>query len=64
MLTTQVTHFESKTKSTLILIRDLLIADDKALKIPIINAFSDASKKFRLIINIKKTKMVPIKNIM
>ena len=60
-----VAHFKAKTKSTLILIRELLFADDSALLAHsaeeiqrIINAFSDASKKFGLKINIKKTEVL------
>ena len=60
-----VAHFRAKTKSTLILIRELLYADDSALLAHspeeiqrIINAFSNASKKFGLKINIKKTEVL------
>ncbi|KAK3514603.1 hypothetical protein QTP70_021515 [Hemibagrus guttatus] len=59
------THFKARTKSTLVLIRELLFADDSALLAHspqeiqrIINAFSDASKKFGLKINIKKTEVL------
>ncbi|KAK3526521.1 hypothetical protein QTP70_030682 [Hemibagrus guttatus] len=59
------THFKARTKSTLVLIRELLFADDSALLAHspqeiqrIINAFSDASKKFDLKINIKKTEVL------
>ena len=55
-------HFRVKTKTTRILIRELLFADDSALvahsavdRQKIVDAFSDASKKFGLKINIKKT---------
>ncbi|KAK3510410.1 hypothetical protein QTP70_005908 [Hemibagrus guttatus] len=55
----------ARTKSTLVLIRELLFADDSALLAHspqeiqrIINAFSDASKKFGLKINIKKTEVL------
>ena len=57
-----VAHFIAKTKTTRILMRELLFADDSALVAhsteemqTILGAFSDASKKFGLKINIKKT---------
>ena len=56
-----VAHFRAKTKTTWILIRELLFADDSALVAhsaeemqKIVDAFSDASKK----INIKKTEVL------
>ena len=59
-----VAHFRAKTKSTRILMRELLFADDSALVAQtveemqkIVYAFSDASKKFGLKINIKKTEV-------
>ena len=42
-----VAHFRAKTKTTRILLRELLFADDSALQ-NIVDAFSDASKKFGL----------------
>ena len=60
-----VAHFRAKTKCTLQLIRELLFADDSALLAHspeeiqrIIDAFSKASKKFGLKINIKKTEVL------
>jgi len=60
-----VAHFRAKTKTTQILVRELLFADDSALvahsaeKIQrIVDAFSAASKKFGLKINIKKTEVL------
>ena len=57
-----VAHFRAKTRTTRILMRELLLADDSALVAhsaeemqKIVDAFSNASKKFRLKINIKKT---------
>ena len=57
--------FRTKSKTTRILMRELLFADDSALvaysaeEMPkIVNAFSDASKKFGLKINIKKTEVL------
>ena len=45
-----VAHFKAKTKTTRILMRELLLADDSALVAEemqkIVDAFSDASKKF------------------
>ena len=59
-----VAHFRAKTKTTQILIRELLFADDSALVAysaeemqKIVDAFSDASKNFGLKINIKKTEV-------
>ena len=55
-----VAHFRAKTKTTRIL-RELLFADDSSVAHSakemqkIVDAFSDASKKFGLKINIKKT---------
>ncbi|KAK2193729.1 hypothetical protein NP493_7g03010 [Ridgeia piscesae] len=60
-----VAHFRVKTKTTRILMRELLFADDSALVAhsaeemqKIVDAFSDASKKFGLKINIKKTEVL------
>ena len=60
-----VVHFRAKTKTTRILTRELLFADDSALVAhsaeemqKIVDAFSDASKKFGLKINIKKTEVL------
>ena len=60
-----VVHFRAKTKTTWILMRELLFADDTALVAhsaeemqKIVDAFSDASKKFGLKINIKKTEVL------
>ena len=60
-----VAHFGAKTKTTRILMRELLFADDSALVAhsaeemqKIVDAFSVASKKFGLKINIKKTAIV------
>ena len=60
-----VTHFRAKTKTTRILMRELLFTDDSALVAhsaeemqKIVDAFSDASKKFDLKINIKKTEVL------
>ncbi|KAK2169580.1 hypothetical protein NP493_1184g01007 [Ridgeia piscesae] len=57
-----VANFRTKTKTTRILTRELLFADDSALVAysaekmqKIVYAFSDASNKFGLKINIKKT---------
>ena len=57
-----VAHFRAKTKSTQILMRELLFADDSAVVVhsaeemqEIVDVFSDASKKFGLKINIKKS---------
>ena len=60
-----VAHFRAKTKTTRILMRELLLADDSALVAhsaeeiqKIVDAFSEASKKFGLNINIKKTEVL------
>ena len=60
-----VAPFRSKTKTTRILTRELLFADYSALVAhsaeemqKIVDAFSDASKKFGLKINIKKTEVL------
>ena len=60
-----VAHFRLKTKITRILIRELLFAYDSALVAhsaeemqKIEYAFSDASKKFGMKFNIKKTEML------
>ena len=60
-----VAHFIAKTKTTRILMRELLFADDTALVAhsaeemqKIVDAFSNASKKFGLKINIKKTEVL------
>ena len=60
-----VAHFRAKTKTTRILVRELLFADDSALIVhiakemqKIVDAYSDASKKFGLKINIKKTEVL------
>ena len=60
-----VAHFRAKTKTTRILIRELLFADDSALVAhsaeemhKMVDAFSNASKKFGLKINIKKTEVL------
>ena len=60
-----VAHFREKTQTTWILMRELLFADDSALVAhsaeemrKIMDAFSDASKKFRMKINIKKTEVL------
>ena len=60
-----VAHFRAKTKTTRILMRELLFADDSALVAhsaeemqKIVDAFSDASKKFGLKINTKKTEVL------
>ena len=54
-----VAHFRAKTKTTPILMRALLFADDSVLVAKemqnIVDAFSYASKKFGLKTNIKKT---------
>ena len=62
-------HFRAKTKTTRILMRELLFADDSALVAhsaeemqKIVDAFSDASKKFGLKINIKKTEVLYQRN--
>ena len=60
-----IAHFRAKTKTTQILVRELLFADDSALVAhsaeemqKIVDAFSDASKKFGLKINIKKIEVL------
>ena len=60
-----IAHFRAKTKTTRILMRELLFADDSALVAHsaeemqnIVDAFSNASKKFGLKINIKKTEVL------
>ena len=60
-----VAHFRAKTKTTRIMMRELLFADDSALVAhsaeviqKIIDAFSNPSKKFGLKINIKKTEVL------
>ena len=60
-----VAHFRAKTKTTRILMRELLFVDDSALVAHsaeemqnIVDAFSNASKKFGLKINIKKTEVL------
>ena len=60
-----VAHFRAKTKTTRILMREPLFANDSALLAhpaeemqKIVDAFSDASKKFGLKINIKKTEVL------
>ena len=64
-----VANFRTKTKTTRILTRELLFADDSALVAhsaekmqKIVNAFSDASNKFGLKINIKKTEELYLTN--
>ena len=60
-----VAHFRAKTKTTRILMKELLFADDSALVAnsteemqKIVGAFSDASKNSGLKINTKKTKVL------
>ena len=60
-----VAHFRAKTKTTQILMRVLLFADDSALVThsaeeiqKIVDVFSGASKKFDLKINIEKTEVL------
>ena len=60
-----VSHFGAKTKTTRIPMRELVFADDSALVAhsteemqKIVDTFSDASKKFGLKINIKKTEVL------
>ena len=60
-----VAHFRAKTKTTRILMRELQFADDSALVAhsaeemqKIVDAFSDASKKLGLKINIKKIEVL------
>ena len=64
-LTYSTSHTSEQTKTTRILMRELLFADDSALVAhsaeemqKIVDAFSDASKKFGLKINIKKTEVL------
>ena len=56
-----VSHFRAKTKTTNILVREMIFADDSALIAHsteeiqrIVDAFTNASSKFGLKINIKK----------
>ena len=60
-----VAHFREKTKNTNILVRERRFADDSALTAHlaeeiqrIVNAFANASSKFGLKINIKKTEVI------
>ena len=57
-----VAHFRAKTKTTQILTRELLYADDSAPSAEemqkIVDVFSDASNKFGLTININKTEVL------
>ena len=60
-----VTHFRAKTKTTNILVRELLFADDSALIAHsakeiqrIVDAFANASSMFGLKINIKKIEVL------
>ena len=60
-----VAHFRTKTKTTRILMTELLFANDSALLAhpaeemqKIVDAFSDTSKMFGLKINIKKTEVL------
>ena len=60
-----VAHFRAKTKTTNILVRELLFADDSALIAHsaeeiqrIVDGFANASSKFGLKINIKKTEVM------
>ena len=60
-----VAHFRAKTKNTNIFVRQLLFADDSALITHsadeiqrIVDAFANASSKFGLKINIKKTEVM------
>ena len=60
-----VAHFRAKIKSTSILVRELLFANDSALIAHsaeeiqrIVDAFANASSKFGLKINIKKTEVM------
>ena len=60
-----VAHFRPKNKTIRILMRELLFAIDKALIVhsaeemqKIVDAFCDASKKFGMKINIKKTEVL------
>ena len=65
-----VAHFRTKTKTTRILMRELLFAYDSALVAhsaeemqKIMDVFSDASKMFGMKINIKKTDVLYQPNI-
>ena len=60
-----VSHFRAKTKTTNILVRELLLADDSALIANSaeeiqrnVDAFATASSKFCLKININKTEVM------
>ena len=56
-----VAHFRAKTKTTNILVRELIFADDSALiahSAEEILRIDDASSKFGLKINIKKTEVM------
>ena len=60
-----VAHFRAKTKTTNILVRELLFADDSALIVlsaeeiqRIVDAFANASSNFGLKINIKNTEVM------
>ena len=60
-----VAHFRAKTKTTKILVRELLFADDSALIVysaeeiqRIVDALGNASSKFGLKINIKMTEVM------
>ena len=60
-----VTHFRAKTKTSNILVRELLFADDRALIADsaeeihrIVDVFANASSMFGLKINIKKTEVI------
>ena len=57
----KVAHFRANTKTTRILVRELLFADDRALvahSAEEMDAFTNASMKFGLKINIKKTEVL------
>ena len=60
-----VSHFKAKSKTTLLLVKELLFADNDALHSHssqgiqrLINAFTEASKKFGLKIKVKKTEVL------
>ena len=59
-----VAHFRAKTKTTNILVRELLFTDDSALiahsaeEQRIVDAFANSSSNFGLKINIKKTEVM------
>ena len=60
-----IAHFRANTKTTRILMSELLFVDDSALVAhsaeemqTIVDAFSNAAKKFGLKINIKKTEVL------